>query len=177
MSELIAKRYIKALKYDIDNKSLQTMSDIFSEIALSFKDDKFKNIMENPAVSTDDKTNIILDAVKSAKSERVNNFVKLLGENNRLNIIPSIAVQMKKDIAVTTKIYTGTVYSNNDIDSKIIENLSIGLGKKFDSKITLDFVKNEFDGIKVDVEDLGVEINFSKTRINNQIIEHIVKAI
>lgn len=177
MSESIAKRYIRALKYDIDDKSLSVVSDIFSEIALSFNDDKFKNIMDNPAVSTNDKTNIILDAVKSAKSEKVNNFVKLLGENNRLNIIPSIAKHMKKDIAVTTKVYTGTVYSNDDIDSKIIKKLSTGLGKKFDSKITLDFVKNEFDGIKVDVEDLGVEINFSKTRINNQIIEHIVKAI
>ena len=177
MSELIAKRYIKALKYDTEDESLQTMSDIFWAISLSFKDKKLKNIMKNPAISIDDKTNIILDAVKSAKSEKVNNFIKLLGENNRLNIIPSIAVQMKKDIAVTSKIYTGTVYSNNDIDSKIIENLGVGLGKKFDSKITLNFVKNEFDGIKVDVEDLGVEINFSKSRINNQIIEHIVKAI
>ena len=177
MSELIAKRYVKALKYDIDDKSLNIISDIFSEITLSFDNDKFKNIMDNPAVNADDKTNIILDSVKSAKSEKLNNFIKLLGENNRLNIIPSLAKYMKKDIAVTTKVYTGTVYSNNDIDSKIIKNLCTGLGKKFDSKITLDFVKNEFDGIKVDVEDLGVEINFSKTRINNQIIEHIVKAI
>ncbi len=177
MSELIAKRYIKALKHDLDNKSLEAISDIFSSISLSFNDDKFKNIMGNPAVSTDDKTNIILDAVKSAKSEKINNFIKLLGENNRLNIIPSLAKQMKKDIAISSKVYSGTIYSNNDIDSKVIKNLSAGLGKKFDSKITLNFVKNEFDGIKVDVEDLGVEINFSKTRINNQIIEHIVKAI
>ncbi len=177
MSELIAKRYIKALKYDTDDKSLQLISDIFLEIALSFKNDKFKDIMDNPAINMDDKTSILLDSVKSAKSEKINNFIKLLGENNRLNIIPSIAKQMKKDIAVTSKVYTGTVYSNNDIDSKVIKKLSDGLGKKFDSKITLDFEKNDFDGIKVDVEDLGVEINFSKTRINNQIIEHIVKAI
>ena len=84
---------------------------------------------------------------------------------------------MRKDVANTTKTYDGIVYSDSDIDAKVVQDLSDGLSKRFDSKITLEFIKNDFDGIKVDVEDLGVEINFSKTRIDSQIIEHIVKAI
>ena len=60
---------------------------------------------------------------------------------------------------------------------KLIEDLSAGLSKKFDSKISLHAVKNDFNGIKVDVEGLGIEINFSKDRIDSQIIEHIIKAI
>ena len=32
-------------------------------------------------------------------------------------------------------------------------------------------------GIKVEVEDLGIEINFSKSRLNMQLVEHILKAI
>ncbi|QFR48993.1 F0F1 ATP synthase subunit delta [Sulfurimonas lithotrophica] len=177
MSELIAKRYIKALKNDMDAKALENISEIFSGLALSFKDEKFLNVISNPAVSSQDKTNIILDAVKSAKSEKVNNFIKLLGENNRLNVIPSLSAALNKDIAQSTKTYTGVVYSDSDIDASVIKNLGDGLGKKYDSKITLDFVKSEFNGIKVDVEDLGIEINFSKSRINDQIIEHIAKAI
>ena len=58
-----------------------------------------------------------------------------------------------------------------------MQDLSNGLSKKFDSSISLSFVKNDFNGIKVGIEDLGVEINFSKSRINSQMIEHIVKAI
>ena len=58
-----------------------------------------------------------------------------------------------------------------------MQELSSGLSKKFDSTISLSYVKTDFDGIKVDVVDLGIEIDFSKTRINSQIIEHIVKAI
>jgi F-type H+-transporting ATPase subunit delta len=69
------------------------------------------------------------------------------------------------------------VYSDSDIDSKVIEDLGNGLGSRFDSKISLKFVKDNFKGIKVDVEDLGVEISFSKSRINDQMIEHIIKAI
>ena len=177
MVEQIAKRYIGALKHDTDVKSLQIISDIFSERALSFDDENFKNVINNPSVKVEDKTNILLDAVKSAKSDVLNNLIKILSEHKRLNIIPAIAIEMKKDLARTKKNFSGVVYSDEKITAKVIKDLSTGLGAKYDSKITLEFVQNDFNGIKVDVEDLGIEINFSKTRINNQIIEHIVKAI
>jgi len=177
MSELVAKRYVKALKNEVDSESLTNISEIFSALALSFKDKNFKNVISNPSISSLDKANIILDAVKSAKSEKVNNFIKLLGENKRLDIIPSLAVALKKDIAQSTNTYQGVVYSDSEIDASIVKNLGDGLGKKYNSSITLDFIKSDFDGVKVDVEDLGIEINFSKSRINDQIIEHIVKAI
>ena len=177
MVDQVAKRYIGALKQDTDAKSLQIIADIFTELALSFDDENFKNVINNPSVKADDKTNILLDAVKSAKSDVLNNLIKLLSEHKRLNIIPAIAVEMKKDLARSKKRFTGTVYSDEKITAKVIKDLSTGLGAKYDSKIDLDFVQNDFNGIKVDVEGLGIEINFSKTRINNQIIEHIVKAI
>ncbi len=177
MTEKIAKRYIGALKQDLDVKSFQIISDIFSELALSFENKSFNDIVDNPNIKILDKTNILLDAVKSAKSDALNNFIKLLGEHKRFNIIPAIAVEMKKDLARTNKSYKGIVYSDEKMAAKVIKDLSVGLGAKYDSKITLEFVQSDFNGIKVDVEDLGIEINFSKTRINNQIIDHIVRAI
>ena len=177
MEELIAKRYIKALKQSSDAQTMQNMTVIFSALAESFNDAKFIEIIDNPMVSKEQKAEILLAAVKPAKSESVNALVKLLVEKNRTSIIPALAEGMRKDTATTSKIFTGVVYSDTDIDTKVIKDLSSGLSKKFDSNISLDFIKDNFNGIKVDVEDLGVEINFSKTRINNQIIEHIVKAI
>jgi len=177
MEELIAKRYIKAIKGSFDEQSMQTMSDVFNALASSFKDDKFVGIINNPNVASSDKLAILLDAVKSADSKEIDNLIKLIVENGRIDIIPAMAEEIRKDLAHTTKTYSGVIYSDSDIDTKVVEDLSSGLSKRFDSKITLEFMKNDFDGIKVDVEDLGVEINFSKTRINTQIIEHIIKAI
>ena len=177
MEELIAKRYIKAMTSSSDTSTIENMATVFSILAESFKNEKFINIIENPNVNISDKSTILLDAVKSANSDKINNFIKLLVENKRINIIPAIAEEMRKNLAKSTKTYEGIIYSDSDIDAKIISELSSGLSKKFDSKITLVHVKNDFDGIKVDVEDLGVEINFSQSRINNQLIEHIVKAI
>lgn len=177
MENLIAKRYIKALKDGSETALMEKVYTVFSALAESFKDEKFIQIIDNPNVSMSNKSDILLTAVKSAKSEKINNLIKLLVEKKRINIIPAIAEALRKDVALSTKTYEGVIYSNSNIDAKIIAELSAGLSKKFDSKISLVFVKNDFDGIKVDVEDLGIEINFSKTRINNQLIEHIIKAI
>lgn len=177
MEELIAKRYIKALKQSADMQTMENMTVVFSALAESFNDASFIQIIDNPMVSKEQKLEIVLAAVKPAKSETINTLVKLLVEKNRTSIIPALAEGMRKDMADTNKTYSGVVYSDSDIDAKVIQDLSSGLSKKFDSNISLDFIKDNFNGIKVDVEDLGIEINFSKTRINNQIIEHIVKAI
>ncbi len=177
MEELIAKRYIKAVNTGADIESMQNMTDIFSVLADSFKDEKFVQIIDNPNVSANEKSDILLAAVASAKSDKINNLIKLLVENKRINIIPAIAQELRKNIAASTKTYEGIVYSDTKIDAKIMKELSSSLSKKFDLNISLVFVKNDFNGIKVDVEDLGIEINFSKSRINSQMIEHIVKAI
>ena len=177
MEELIAKRYIKAIKKSSDLETMQNIASIFSAIAESFNNEKFIQIINNPDVTKDQKSEIILSAVKSADSKDVDNLIKLLAEHNRISIIPAIAEVMRKDVAVMSKSYNGVVYSDSDIDTKVMEDLSSGLGKKFDSNISLEFVKDDFNGIKVDVQDLGVEISFSKSRINSQIIEHIIKAI
>lgn len=177
MEELIAKKYIKAIKIGSDIESMENIYLIFSTLAESFENAKFDQIVNNPNVTKNEKLEILLAAVKSVKSKEIDNFIKLLVEHNRINVIPAIAQVMRKDLAVLTKTYTGSVYSDSTITKKVIADLSTGLSKKFDSTITLEFVKSDFDGIKVDVEDLGIEINFSKTRINSQIIEHIVKAI
>jgi F-type H+-transporting ATPase subunit delta len=177
MEELIAKKYIKALKQGSDLESMKSLTEVFSILADAFNDEKFVSIVSNPHIDVNQKATILLDAVKSAESESVNNLIKLLVENKRINVIPAIAKELKKDMAKSTKTYEGIIYSDSEIDTKVMTELSDGLSKKFDSTITLIFVKNDFNGIKVEVEGLGIEINFSKDRINNQIIEHIIKAI
>lgn len=177
MEELIAKRYIKALKEVTDEASFENFSALFEALSTAFEDPKFSGIINNPEVPASQKQAILLDAVKGAESAQVNNLISLLVEKGRVNIIPTIAAEMKKEIARMTKNFSGVVYSDSDIDAKTLEGLSAGLGKKVDAAVALEFVKTDFDGIKVEVEDLGIEINFSKSRLNMQLVEHILKAI
>ena len=177
MEELVAKRYIKAIQSVTDLEVFENIATIFEALSNSFSDEKFQNIMSSPSISSKDKETLLLEGVKAADSSIVNNLILLLVEKKRINVIPAIAIEMKKIIANAKKTYSGTIYSNSNIDAGTIQSVTTGLSKRVGATIELNFVKTDFNGIKVDVEDLGLEINFSKDRLNSQLINHILKAI
>ena len=177
MNEIVAKKYANALAREFDLDTLQNVSELLASLAEAFEDTKIAAVVNSPEVSKEKREEILLAAVAGANSKQMENFIKLLVEHNRVALVGDIASVLKSYIADQKKEYTGVVYSDSDIDAKVLGELSAGLGKKFDSKIALDFVKNDFDGIKVDVDGLGVEISFSRSRISDQIVDHILKAI
>ena len=177
MAALVAKRYVKALLDGENAENMAGISVVFDALSSQFENESFVDFISAPDVSSSVKEEILLAAIEKAKSEKINNLIKLLAEKNRFVLIPEIAKQISKEIAIVNNAYTGKIYSDTDMDAKTVEALSNGLSKKVDANITLEFIKNNFDGIKVEVEDLGVELNFSKERINSTLINHILKAI
>ncbi|MCJ7765411.1 MAG: F0F1 ATP synthase subunit delta, partial [Thiovulaceae bacterium] len=113
MQELIAKRYVKALGEATGSESSANIAELFNAITVSFANKKFLQIMENPDVAKTEKESILLSAVKPAESEKLNNFMKLLVENGRISTIPAMAEEMRKEIARSSKNYSGIVYSND----------------------------------------------------------------
>ncbi len=177
MAALIAKRYVKALLLGEDAKNMAAISAVFDALSSQFENESFVDFFMAPDVAASAKEEILLAAVEKAKSDKINNFIKLLAEKNRFELIPEVAKQISKEIAVVNNAYTGKIFSDVAMDAATVKSIGTGLGKKVDANITLEFVKSDFDGIKVEVEDLGVEINFSKERINSTLIDHILKAI
>lgn len=177
MNDLVAKRYVKALKKSFKTSELIKLDTVFSALSDTIRQPLISGFIQNPEVSRQNKTDILLEAVKPVKSVKLDNFIKLLAEHGRLSLIGSISKELKKEISIINNSYTGHIYSNETIDDKTMENLSKGLSSKLGAKIDLKYIKNDFNGIKVDVIDLGVEIDFSKTKIDTQIINHILKAI
>ena len=170
MAALVAKRYVTAL---LDGENAENMAVLASE----FENEKFVDFISSPSIVASAKEEILLAGVAKVGNEKINNFLKLLAEKNRLELIPVIADQLLKEISVVNNAFTGKIFSDTDMDSKTVDSLSTGLSKKVDANISLEFVKTNFDGIKVEVEDLGIELNFSKERINSSLIDHILKAI
>jgi len=177
MAALVAKRYVTALLDGEDTESMAKFLVVFEALTSSFENEKFVDIISSPSIPTAVKEEILLAAVKGVESDKLNNFLKLLGEKNRFELIPTIASQLSKEMAIVNNEYAGSIFSDVDMDANTVKSLSNGLSKKVDANITLTFVKTDFDGIKVEVEDLGIELNFSKERINSSLIDHILKAI
>ena len=176
-NELIAKRYIKPLMESCDQASLDNLSILLATVAKAYGNEKFNLIMNSNEVSSNAKCQLLLDMVANVGSSTVNNFIKLLAENGRLSLIPVIADQLAREIGRQKRTYKGRIYSNNIVDQASVDTIARDLGLKMGATISLSYVASDFDGIRVEVDDLNVEINFSKSRLNAQLVEHILKAI
>lgn len=176
MRDLVAKRYVKALLAGLSGDEFERFLKVLSEISSAFLSDKFKNIISSPTISGKQKIDLLLSFVDE-KDEKFLNFIKLLGENNRLEILPNIVDELLLQKAKNDNIYHGKIYANEDISAGQVANLQESFSKKFNAKIILEVVKSDYNGIKIELDDLGVEASFSIDRLKAQMSEYILKAI
>lgn len=176
MNDLVAKRYVKAL---IDGRNSQVVNNIsvnLNTISSAFSDEKFISIISSPEVADYAKVDLIISLVDLA-DETLKNFIKLLGEKRRLSLLPLIANELNVQIAKMNNNYVGVVYTNQELSNDYISSIEEQFSKKFDVKLSLSQKVCDYDGIKVDIDGLGVEISFSKERLKSQLIDHILKAV
>ena len=176
MVDLVAKRYVKALMSQRDDESLKSIYDELKAISAAYNDDKFLLIVTSTEVTTENKIELILSFVENC-SDAVKNLIKLLGDNKRLSIIPSIVEGLKSEIAVINNSYEGVIYTDKELSSADVQKLNEQFAKKFDVNLQLTQNICDYNGIKVDIDGLGVEVGFSKERLKSQMIDHILKAV
>lgn len=176
MNDLVAKRYVKALVEGRDTKIIDAVSKNLNVISSAFADDKFNAIVTSPEVNDDKKIELVISLVKKADNTLIN-LVKLLGEKRRLELIPFIANELNVQIAKMNNTYIGVIYTNQKLSGDYVNSIEKQFSKKFDVELSLSQNVCDYDGIKVDIDGLGLEISFSKERLKSQMIDHILKAI
>jgi F-type H+-transporting ATPase subunit delta len=173
----LAKTYVKALVRGKDAATVEVYMNQLSTITSAFSVEKFNTILTSGDVSASDKVNLILSFFDGFLDKAVWNLVQLLGKNRRLNIIPEISCSLASYYSDLTKKYTGVVYSNESLSAEYISTLENQFAQKFDVSLTLNNQVGNFDGVKVEIDGLGVEIGLSNERLRSQMIEHILKAV
>ena len=176
MREIIASKYAKALVEQKDLATLQMYSKSLEELSKPFSVEKFREIVECPFVETDKKIELLSSAMKGEDKE-FNNFIKLLASNDRLEIIPEISEVVRKMLSQTQNEYRGFVISKEPLDDMVIDSLQKAFSAKVGSSVLLSSRVEDYDGVKIVVEDLGYEIAFSKERLKEELVNHILKAI
>ncbi len=176
MSNLIAKRYVKALIKDRDFNHISVINDQLKLIASAYNDEKFMNIINSIDVTTYNKVDLLL-SFNGNNDYLVNNLLILLGQNRRLDIIPAISSELDKQFSVLNNQYTGIVYSNEALSYDYMMEIQNKFSYKFGVNLTLVNQVCDYEGIKVDIDGLGVEIGFEKNKFKSQMIEHILKAV
>lgn len=175
MEELIAKRYAQALSsVSTDLPGTLEVLSVLSEVTGSVE---IKSSLISPIIPSEKKTEMILAALGENADRSLVNFIKILGENNRLDLIPAITKVLKSDQQRLLNKYEGVVKGASLLDEATLTNLEETLRKYTGSTIKLTQEKSDLDGLRVSVDDLGIEVNFSKQRVKEQLIDFIKKSL
>ena len=175
MEELIAKRYATALSSVA--KDIKGITDILNVLSEVISTDEVKTALTSPIVTAEKKTEMILSTLGKDADSTLVNFIKILGENKRLDLIPAIAKVLNSDLQKESNKYEGILKSSKKLAKEELSKLEKALEKYTGSTITLKQEKTDLDGLRVSVDDLGIEVNFSKQRVKEQLIDFIKKSL
>ena len=175
MEELIAKRYAQALSSV--SKDLPSILEVLNVLSDVTSGSEIKTILTSPIISSEQKTAMILSTLGEDADGSLVNFIKILGENKRLDLIPAITKVLNTDQQRVSNEYEGVLKSASTLDEAVLANLEETLKKYTGSTIKLTQEKSDLDGLRVSVDDLGIEVNFSKQRVKEQLIDFIKKSL
>ena len=177
MEELIAKRYVNALVDSTNKEERDNFSKILLAITEAFLDSNVIEKLSSPLISNEVKTSMVIESLGEV-DDKLLNFIKIIGENGRLDLLPTIAKVLKQAIQTETNKYEGVVISSSKLEESELKELQKSLSAYTNgANIQLTQEVSDVDGIKVSVEDLGIEVNFSKQRVKEQLIDFITKSL
>jgi F-type H+-transporting ATPase subunit delta len=176
MKGIIAKKYVHALMKSCNDSELKSIESSIDTLANAFSSTKFNNIILSPDVSSEEKEKFVLSLLDKSEGKLLN-LIKLLVINDRLSLIPAISEELKFQTSLKSNSYEGEVVSNFEIGKEQITKLEENFSKKFSADIKLNCVVSDYPGVKIQLDDLGVEVSFSLDRLKTQMVEHILKAI
>ncbi len=176
MSTAIAKKYVNALMESCNETELQSILTALIGLREAFKVTKFNHIVLSPDVSAKEKEALVLSLV-TLEDVKFSNFIKLICLNDRLGLIPAIEKELNYQISLKNNYFEGEILSNFEVSKAQKAELEENFGKKFNAKVKLNASKKSYPGIKIELDDLGVEVSFSLERLKAQMSEHILKAI
>jgi F-type H+-transporting ATPase subunit delta len=191
--KLAAKRYAAALVAATQEKELSEILALLEGAIGLFADKKFVDKIKSPLIPNADKSAAFISAFAKASERDLaaakktaapdRSFAKLsaliaaLAEKNRLGALPYIVKEARVSLAGKRSTYDGVVYAQKPIDKPKLDGLAKSLTKRLGAEIRLSQSDRKYDGVKVAIDDLGVEVDFSKTRISSQILGHILRGL
>ncbi|MEY4504892.1 MAG: synthase, complex, delta subunit [Pseudomonadota bacterium] len=178
----LSKRYSKALieSYKGDSAKLQAAYDSLLKINQAFSIGKFRDIQSLGNVDKNAKAELI-KAVADNNDEYFQRFLVLLINEGRLTLSDAIAEEVRLFLTSKSGVYSGVCYSTFEISendrNQIAQAVSTKVGKKIELHGDTLSKTNEFDGIKVEIKDLNIEVKLNKPAIAKELIASVLQQI
>ncbi len=162
MAELttIARPYAKAaFEYALANSNVTDWAnalDFASQVA-SNKD--VAAIISNPALSSEEKGNVLLKIGEGKVSDKVENFIKLLARNHRLEALPAIkqrfeVLKAEYEKAAEVEVISASPLSDEQL-ARLNEKLTTKLGRKVNIETRID--ESLIGGLVIRANDMVID--------------------
>lgn len=165
-----------------DSSVEKTYSSVEKLNAAIKEDAKLNTILSNPSLSFDARQQVISTVVSSLRLDPiVENLLKVLAENNRLDLFSAIAKQFSVLNSAYNGVVEATITSAKPLDSRTLNRLQkaiqgskfVGSGKSL--KITNEVDPQILGGLIVEVSGNSVDLSVSSkvTKLNKVLTESI----
>jgi F-type H+-transporting ATPase subunit delta len=176
-AELIAKKYAKVL-IEIENQNeLKSSLQVLEMISKTLAEPKVAEIISSPLISNSKKFEIFLKPLEGKISKNLFSILKIMSQKGRLPIIPILKDILSSELRKQSNSFEGEVKADKELNKTELKKLQDILSKYSGSKIVLKQIDKKSDGLKVRVDELGLELNYSKYRVKNELLEYIQKAL
>lgn len=176
MNEVIAKKYVKALLESLDLSELNEINEALYKVNSAFGVEKFIDILILPSLNAKAKADFVLLLAQS-NNEKFKNFLYTLATAKRLDILPYIYKEFSYQKSLKDNVFKGVIYSSFELSDANKKELEEKFSKKLNANIHFDSKKTDYDGIKIELSDLGFEASFSMSLFKAKLSEYILKAI
>lgn len=159
MAELatIARPYAEALFKASADKGADLGSTVawVEELAAIAANPQLRQLADNPNVSKTQVFDLITGVAKSALPEAARNFLRVILENGRLDVLPEAAAQFRSLVNSKSGSSDAVVYSAFPIADAALAELGASLEKRFGRKLNLTVKPDEslIGGVRVVVGD------------------------
>ena len=162
MAELstLARPYAKAaFEYAAQAGELQSWSDSLSTAGSVAQQPNVVKLLSSPSVTAQQQATALIEICGDALDERGQNFLTVLSENHRLQLLPEISLQFDVLKANREKAVDVELVAAHELDAeqqqKLSDALSAKLERKVNMQVSLD--KNLLGGAVIRAGDLVID--------------------
>jgi F-type H+-transporting ATPase subunit delta len=164
MSELLtqSRPYAEAI-FDIakEEQTLDAWVSDLSVVVSAMQEDEVKILINTPDLSQRNKAEIFTSLFEGEISKKVSNFVLVIGQANRINLLESVLESFKRLVALEKNQKNVMVASSYSLEQDQLDKIQTALQKRTGSEINISthIDKSLIGGIKISYEDQVIDLS------------------
>lgn len=156
----LARPYAKAaFEFASAAKQTDAWSSMLMLAAAFVESTEVAQQLRNPALTSDRKSAFLVELAGDRIDEAFSNFVGVLGENDRLDLIPTISAQFELFKAEAERSVDVEIESAFEMDAEQLKNLAAALSKRLDRTVQPTTIVNPalIGGVIIRAGDLVID--------------------